>query len=43
MVIPVRPSRVELRVKKRRPKLFPLILTPRQTLRQQLVADKPSS
>jgi hypothetical protein len=43
MVIPVRPSRVEPRVKKRRPKPFPLILTPRQTLRQQLVADKPSS
>jgi hypothetical protein len=33
----IRPHRVEPRVKKRRPKSFPLRLKPRQTLRQQLV------
>jgi hypothetical protein len=33
----VRPHRVEPRVKKRRPKSFPLMLTPRQELRQRLV------
>jgi hypothetical protein len=37
LVIPVRPYRVEPRVKKRRPKPFPFMLNPRQTLRQQLV------
>jgi hypothetical protein len=37
MVIPIRPHRVEPRVKKRRPKSFPLMIQPRQALRQQLV------
>jgi hypothetical protein len=37
IVNPVRPHRVEPRVKKRRPKSFPFMITPRQTLRQQLV------
>jgi Transposase DDE domain len=37
LVNPTRPHRVEPRVKKRRPKPFPLMLTPRQALRQQLV------
>jgi hypothetical protein len=37
VVHPTRPSRVEPRVKKRRPKPFPLMITPRQELRQQLV------
>jgi hypothetical protein len=32
-----RPHRVEPRVKKRRPKPFPLMITPRQELRQQLL------
>jgi Transposase DDE domain len=36
LVNPVRPYRVEPRVKKRRPKPFPLMLKPRQALRQQL-------
>jgi Transposase DDE domain len=36
-VNPTRPSRVEPRVKKRRPKPFPLMITPRHKLRQQLV------
>jgi IS4 transposase len=40
MVIPVRPHRVEPRVKKRRPKSFPLMIKPRQTLRQQLVQQE---
>jgi hypothetical protein len=40
MVNPVRPPRVEPRVKKRRPKSFPLMLTPRQALRQQLVQQE---
>jgi hypothetical protein len=34
---PIRPKRVEPRVKKRRPKSFPLMITPRQALRQQLI------
>jgi hypothetical protein len=34
---PVRPHRVEPRVKKRRPKSFPFMIKPRQALRQQLV------
>jgi hypothetical protein len=37
IVNPARPLRVEPRVKKRRPKPFPLMLTPRQELRQQLI------
>jgi Transposase DDE domain len=37
MVTPARPHRVEPRVKKRRPKPFPLMITPRQALRQQLL------
>jgi hypothetical protein len=37
MVNPIRPHRVEPRVKKRRPKPFPLMITPRQELRQQLL------
>jgi Transposase DDE domain len=37
IVNPRRPHRVELRVKKRRPKPFPLMITPRQELRQQLL------
>jgi hypothetical protein len=37
IVNPKRPHRVEPRVKKRRPKSFPLMITPRQELRQQLV------
>jgi Transposase DDE domain len=35
--IPIRPNRVEPRVKKRRPKSFPLMIKPRQELRQPLV------
>jgi Transposase DDE domain len=37
LVNPVRPHRREPRVKKRRSKPFPLMITPRQELRQQLV------
>ena len=37
VVNPTRPYRVEPRLKKRRPKPFPLMITPRQALRQQLV------
>jgi hypothetical protein len=37
IVTPIRPHRVERRVKKRRPNSFPLMITPRQALRQQLV------
>jgi hypothetical protein len=37
IVNPIRPHRVEPRVKKRRPKSFPFRITPRQALRQQLV------
>jgi hypothetical protein len=37
MVNPIRPHRVEPRVKKRRPKSFPLMIKPRQELRQQLI------
>jgi hypothetical protein len=36
----IRPHRVEPRVKKRRPKSFPLMITPRQELRQQLVQQE---
>jgi Transposase DDE domain len=38
---PERPHRVEPRVKKRRPKPFPLMITPRHALRQQLVQYGP--
>jgi Transposase DDE domain len=41
IVNPARPHRVEPRVKKRRPKPFPLMITPRQALRQQLVPYEP--
>jgi hypothetical protein len=37
LVNPMRPHRVEPRVKKRRPKSFPFMITPRRELRQQLV------
>jgi hypothetical protein len=37
IVNPARPQRVEPRVKKRRPKSFPLMITPRPELRQQRV------
>ena len=40
LVNPVRPHRVEPRVKKRRPKSFPFMLKPRQELRQQLVQQE---
>jgi hypothetical protein len=36
-VNPIRPHRVEPRVKKRRPKSFPFMIRPRQELRRQLV------
>ena len=41
IIIPIRPHRVEPRVKKRRPKSFPLMVKPRQALRQQLVQQEP--
>jgi hypothetical protein len=41
IVNPERPHRVEPRVKKRRPKPFPVMIKPRQTLRQQLVGYEP--
>jgi hypothetical protein len=37
LVNPIRPHRVEPRVKKRRPKSFPLMIKPRQELHQQLL------
>jgi Transposase DDE domain len=40
IVNPARPHRVEPRVKKRRPKPFPFMITPRQALRQQLVQQE---
>jgi hypothetical protein len=40
IVNPIRPKRVEPRVKKRRPKSFPLMLKPRQALRQQLIRQE---
>jgi hypothetical protein len=40
LVNPVRPHRVEPRVKKRRPKSFPFMITPRQELRRQLVQQE---
>ncbi len=42
IVNPTRPHRVEPRVKKRRPKSFPLMIKLRQALRQQLVRHAPS-
>jgi Transposase DDE domain len=40
IVNPVRPHRVEPRVKKRRPKSFPLMMKPRQAQRQQLIQQE---
>jgi hypothetical protein len=40
IVNPARPPRVEPRVKKRRPQSFPLMIKPRQALRQQLVQSE---
>ena len=40
IVNPKRPHRVEPRVKMRRPKSFPLMIKPRQELRQQLVQQE---
>jgi len=40
IVNPVRPYRVEPRVKKRRPKSFPFMIKPRQELRQQLLQQE---
>jgi hypothetical protein len=40
IVNPIRPHRVGPRVKKRRPKSFPLMLKPRQVLHQQLVQQE---
>jgi hypothetical protein len=40
IVNPARPHRLEPRVKKRRPKSFALMITPRQARRQQLVQQK---
>ena len=37
IIIPIRPHRVEPRVKKRRPKSFPFMVKPRHVLRQQLL------
>src|SRR5262245_46898956 len=37
IVNPARPHRVEPRVKKRRPKPFPLMIKPRRELRQQML------
>ncbi|HEX9869384.1 MAG TPA: transposase, partial [Candidatus Tectomicrobia bacterium] len=42
IVNPARPPRLEPRVRKRRPKSFPLMINPRQELRQQLVQSEPS-
>jgi hypothetical protein len=40
IIIPIRPHRVEPRVKKRRPKSFPFMIKPRQELCQQLVQQE---
>jgi Transposase DDE domain len=40
IVNPIRPHRVEPRVKKRRPKSFPFMIKPRQELHQQLVQQE---
>jgi hypothetical protein len=42
IINPVRPHRVEPRVKKRRSKSFPLMMKPRQELRRQLVQQTPA-
>jgi hypothetical protein len=42
IVNPSRPHRVEPRVKKRRPKPFPLMIKPQQALRRQLVQYGPT-
>ena len=41
IIIPIRPHRVEPRVKKRRPKSFPFMIKPRRALRQPLVQQEP--
>jgi Transposase DDE domain len=41
IINPIRPNRVEPRVKKRRPKSFPFMIKPRQALRQQLLQQEP--
>ena len=41
IIIPIRPHRVEPRVKKRRPKSFPFMIKSRPELRQQLVQQEP--
>ena len=43
IVNPIRPHRVEPRVKKRRAKSFPLMITPRKELHRQLVQHACSS
>ena len=40
IVNPIRPHRVEPRVKKRRPKSFPFMVKPRQELRQQMIQQE---
>jgi hypothetical protein len=40
IINPVRPHRVAPRVKKRRPKRFPFMITPRHALRQPLVRQE---
>jgi hypothetical protein len=40
IVNPIRPHRVEPRVRKRRPKSFPFMIKPRQELRQPLVQQE---
>ncbi|MEM9156464.1 MAG: IS4 family transposase, partial [Cyanobacteria bacterium P01_F01_bin.33] len=37
-LLPLRPRRIEPRVRKRRPKPFPLMTQPRSTLKRKLVA-----
>ena len=39
VINPLRPGRIEPRVRKRRPKVFPLMNKPRATLRQALLAQ----
>jgi hypothetical protein len=43
VVNPVRPHRVQPRVKKRRPKRFPVMMNPRHALRQQLLQPELTS
>jgi hypothetical protein len=40
IINPIRPQRLEPRVKKRRPKSVPFMITPRQELRQQLIQQE---